>query len=107
VAGALEQRRTVLLIRGGSFGLVDRSGQRVRPSGVQFAGFPDTRQRIAHPTPKPSFRAITRTDVSCSHRSKDPVGKAFLNTSIGEVGKKAFPAGADGKHEHVILIDHI
>ncbi len=35
--------------------------------------------------------------------SKDPVGKAFSHTIIecptGEVGEKAFPAGADGKHE--------
>jgi hypothetical protein len=30
---------------------------------------------------------------------KDPGGKAFSNTSIGEVGEKAFPPGADDKYD--------
>jgi hypothetical protein len=32
---------------------------------------------------------------------KASVGKAFSHASIGEAGEKAFPAGADGKHEQV------
>ena len=73
-------------------------------SGVQFAGFPDTRQRIAHPTPKPSFRAISQTNVSSRARYQG-YGRAGLFeyeyrvARTGEAGEKAFPAGAVGKHE--------
>jgi hypothetical protein len=48
--------------------------RRVRLSGVQFARFPDTRERIAHPTPEPLVRAIFQTDVPSDNRNKAPGG---------------------------------
>ena len=72
-------------------------------SAVRSAGFgrrvackspayPDTRGQVARPTPDPSFRAITRTDASCSAQaSRIRSGKPFRMRVSGQAGRKGLP----------------
>ena len=80
------------------------TARRVWLSGVQFAGFPDAGHPILAnelhtPHPNPRSALSVKPMFQAGLGIKDPGGKAFSNTSIGEVGEKAFPAGSVGSKE--------
>ncbi len=72
--------------------------------GVQYARFPDTRGRIAHPAPEPSLRAISRTlvprcllgrcSIGHSERGSGRESRFICDTR----GRSAYPAPGSSCH---------
>jgi hypothetical protein len=80
-------------------------GCRAWTVGVQIARFPDTRERIARPPPKPSFRAIERISVPSNYRDqgsgRDSVFvREYRVARTGEASEYAVPSRADNWQDH-------